>query len=112
MNRYLLLLVLLIGCVVPRVEVAKPDSYLPPNTEYQPQTWIENDVFWGSQLPPFGKLCLSADVRGGPDATIYKVIETLPVGTIVELIELGRVDSSWVMIASARWIKLATVCKW
>lgn len=78
----------------------------------QPQIIIEDGVYMGGQLPQFGELCQEATVYGGPDAAIYPVMATLPAGEIVSLHELGRADSSWVMIAKARWIKLLTVCDW
>lgn len=81
------------------------------DTEYQPQIVIEDDMYVSGQLPQYGRLCFSADVRGGPDETIYEVIETLPVGTVVPLHELSKPDGTWVMIQRARWIPLSAICK-
>ena len=82
------------------------------DTEYRPQIAIEDDIYMGGQLPQYGKLCYSADVRGGPDEIVYEVIETLPVGTVVSLHELSKPDGTWVMIQRARWIPLRAICKW
>ena len=102
MNKLFVLIVLL-GAVIMPVQAS--------DTEYHPQIVIEDDMYISGQLPQYGKLCLSADVRGGPDENIYDVIETLPIGAVVSLHELSKPDGTWVMIQRARWIPLSAICK-
>ena len=98
MNRFFLLLVLLIGCVTP---IKKP------NTEYQPV--IIDDVYWIPNLPQWGEICIATDVYGNPYG-LDKPKYSLEIGEVVRLHELSRPDGTWVSIGAAQWMPLKNLC--
>jgi hypothetical protein len=73
---------------------------------------LDGDILTGISLPPYGTLCEDTPVYGGPDASIYKPLYTLPAGEVVRLREQPEiVNRDWVMIKVARWIPLSAVCE-
>jgi hypothetical protein len=74
---------------------------------------LDGDILTGISLPPYGTLCVDTPVYGGPDASIYTPLYTLPAGEVVQLREQPEIEPrDWVMIAVARWIPLSAVCEW
>lgn len=85
-----------------------PPSPTPPPTGIT----LDGDVLTRFSLPPFGTLCDSVAVRGGPDASIYAPLYFLPAGETVALREQPkRANRDWVMIAPAEWIPLEALCQ-
>lgn len=76
----------------------------------QAVTTTDGDIITGVSLPRFGTLCEEAEVRGGPDAAIYKPLYVLPAGERVRLREQSNPTGEWVMIEPAKWIPLKAVC--
>jgi hypothetical protein len=89
---------------------ARPASSPPPSGLV---ITLDNDILTGISLPPYGTLCMDTPVYGGPDASIYTPLYTLPAGEVVQLREQPEIEPrDWVMIDTARWIPLSAVCEW
>jgi hypothetical protein len=84
-----------------------------PDAESSNVITLDNDILTGISLPPYGTLCVDTPVYGGPDASIYAPLYTLPAGEVVQLREQPRFEPrDWVMIDTARWIPLSALCEW
>ena len=96
-NKYLLLTVLLLSIVATGIRVLKGAPV------------VDSDIGIFPTLPDWGKVCITSDVRGGPDV-MYPVLYSVVEGTHVRLHDQSRPDGTWVSIAPAQWIPLSSLC--
>ena len=73
--------------------------------------WIDGDTFVpGGQVPDWVTVCTDTNVYGNPYGhgdVLYSVLR----GEVVRVHDTNQ-DNTWVMIKSARWIPISSVCEW
>ena len=100
-------LIALLSTVVP---VFAKDKIDPPATPTV-APWIDGDVFVpGGQIPDWVTVCTDTNVYGGPSTT-GKVLYSVLGGEVVRVHDTNQ-DNTWVMIKTARWIPMSSVCEW
>ncbi len=71
---------------------------------------IEDDVIISNSFPDWGTICITSDVRGGPDES-YPFLYSVLVGKVVRIHDQSRPDGTWVSIGVAEWLPLKNLCE-
>lgn len=70
----------------------------------------DGDVITGNTLPAWGVLCADTIARGSPHEA-GQALYPIAKGQRVRLYDQSRPTGEWVMIGSAAWIRIDTLCR-
>ena len=72
---------------------------------------LDGDVAMSNTLPDWGYVCVTSDIRSGPEM-FYPVVGSVEIGERVRIHDQSRPDGNWVSIGVVQWIPLKNICEW